>query len=161
MHHEFEFSFDVAFIKAAMRRDILWKGYVIAGLMLALPLFTRLISGAWDLWVLGVALVGAVVIIWRFCSLLNKLGKRVFELWTLQSPSGKIQYQLDDEGFVVIAGESRSRFEWQGLRRLWRYDDAWLVEIVKMQSVFFPPDQAPVAAREFMVERCRHAGVRV
>ena len=69
--------------------------------------------------------------------------------------------ELDDEGFSVVHESSRSHFTWQGLRRLWRYDDVWLVEILKMQSVFFPPDQVREEVRDYILERCRAAGIRV
>ena len=106
-------------------------------------------------------LLGAVMIVWRFYALLEKVARRVFDLWTKQSPGGVIRYELDDEGFSVVLENGNSRFSWEGLRRLWRYHDVWLVEILKMQSVFFPPDQAPEEVREFIVERCQAAGVRV
>ena len=38
--------------------------------------------------------------------------------------------------------------------------DIWLLEIVKNVSVLFP-SSAPQAARDYVVERCREAGVRV
>ena len=34
--------------RAALRRDLLWKGYVIGGLMLVLPVALRLWQGRWD-----------------------------------------------------------------------------------------------------------------
>jgi hypothetical protein len=36
-----------------------------------------------------------------------------------------------------------------------------LIEIVKKQNVFFPPDQVRTEVRDYIVERCQAAGVRV
>ena len=161
MKHEFQFTFDVPFIKAALRRDLLWKGYVLGGIMVALALVMHLLYGTVYIWFTATLLFMAGFVIWRFHAMLTKISRRVFDLWTRQSPSGLIHYELDEEGFSVVLDQSRSRYHWEGLRRLWRYDDVWLIEIVKMQSTFFPTDQAPDKVREYIVERCRSAGVRV
>ena len=161
MHHEFEFSFDVSFIKAGLRRDLMWKGYVLAGMLLVLSWIMRMVQGFWEPITTCAFVLGAVLVLWRFHCLLDRIAGRVFELWRDQSPDGVVRYELDDEGFSVVLEHGNSRFTWQGLQRLWRYNDVWLVEVVKAQSVFFPPDQAPAEVRDFIVERCQDAGVRV
>ena len=161
VRHAFEFGFDIPFIKAALRRDLLWKGYLLAGGLLLLAVVLRLTSGSWDPVLTRALALGAVVVSWSFHSLLGKFAGRVFDLWARQSPNGIIRYELGDETFAVVAGASRSEFQWKGLRRLWRYDDAWMLEIVKMQSVFFPPDEVPREVLDFIVERCAASGVRV
>lgn len=161
MAHAFEITFDVPFIKRALRRDLLWKGYLGAGLILAMAVGLRLWHGAWLPLMTGALVAAAGIIVWRIHHLLTTVARRIDALWRRQTAEGRIRYELDDEGFTLHLGESQSRHAWQGLRRLWRYDDVWLIEIVEMQSVFFPPDQVPAEAREFIVERCREAGVRV
>ena len=37
MRHEFEFRFDEPFVRAALRRDLMWKGHVLAALVLLIP----------------------------------------------------------------------------------------------------------------------------
>ena len=159
--HEFQFRFDVPFLRAALRRDVLWRGYVMGGIVVALVPGMRLWLGYWHPWLSGFLLAAAAVSVWRFHAMLGRAAGRVFELWSKQSPGGVIRYELDDEGFSVVLENSRSRFSWNGLRRLWRYDDVWILEIVKMQSVFFPPGPVPGEVRDYIVERCRSAGVRV
>lgn len=158
--HSFEFNFDIPFIKAALRRDILWRGYVAAGGVVVVMVGLRLWSGVWSKWttaiLAGIAL-GAVIAIHR---VLNRIASRIHELWIQLSPSGVLRYELDPVGFTVIQGSSRSRFEWAKLRRLWRYDDVWLIEIVKMQSSFFPPREVDPEALEYIVDRFRAAGIR-
>ncbi len=161
MRHEFQFTFDIAFIKAALRRDVLWKGYVRGGAFLVVAVIMRWVYGHWEPLITGALVLGSIFIVWRFHSHLGTIARRVFDMWTKLSPAGVIRLELDDEGLSVVHENSRSRFAWQGLRRLWRYDDVWLVEIVKMQSVFFPPDQVREEVRNYIVERCRAAGVRV
>lgn len=161
MSHQFEFTFDPDFIRAALRRDVLWRGYVLAGLLLILALVARFLLGIWNLTLTTSFVLASVFIIWLFHRLLRGIATRVCNMWTTQAPDGVIRYELDDDGFNVVTTNSRARFEWQYLRRLWCYEDVWLLEIVKMQSVFFPPDQAPAAAMDFIVERCRAADVRI
>ena len=159
--HEFAFTFDIPFIKAALRRDILWRGYVIGGVLLILAGVLRFANGYWEPLMSGACGVGALAAVWCIHKLWATMAQRVFEMWTKQSPSGVIRYELDDDVFAVVTETSRAEFKWNALRRLWCYDDVWLLEIVKMQSVFFPPDQAPREARDYIAERCRASGVRV
>ena len=91
----------------------------------------------------------------------HKGGTHVFRMWQQQSPSGTIRYELDDEGYTVQLDNANTRHAWQGLRRLWQYPDVWLIEIVKNQSTFFPPDAASPEIQEYIRERCRAGGARV
>ena len=160
MRHQFEFSFDTTFLRRALRRDLLWKGYVLAGAFVLLAVGLRVAYGRWEPWVTAVSLGGALIVILRFHALLRQAAKRVDDLWLLQSPSRRVCLELDDEGFDVVMESARSRYRWEDMRRLWRYPDVWMIEIVRMQSVLFPSDSAPDEAREFIVERCRAHGVR-
>jgi hypothetical protein len=159
--HEFSFPFDKAFIHAALKRDFYDKIYQLGGVAAAVFMLAWfLIRPPLDFYV-PVALLGLGVIVARVLSLLKRSVAQVHELWTKQAPDGVIRYVLDEQGFEIRLQESHARYEWQGLRRLWRYDDVWIVEIVKNMSVFFPSDAAPAEVREFVVERCEQAGVRV
>ena len=147
MQHQFEFTFDVPFIRNALRRDFLWKGYLIAGLMLVCVAVARWIDGYFEPWLTGVLVFGSTLMVWRIHAMLQTIAGRIFDLWTRMAPDQVIRYELDDQGFEVVLQQSRSRHEWAGLRRLWRCSDVWLIEIVKKQSTFFPPDQAPEEPR--------------
>ena len=72
----------------------------------------------------------------------------------------RFTYRLHPDAIEVKMPNGTARHEWKGLRRLWRYHDIWLIEIVKMQSVLFP-STAPQEARDYVVERCTEAGVRM
>jgi len=161
VRHEFQFTFDVPFIKAALRRDVIWKGYVAAGLILAIGVALRWWVGHWVLWATAFMLLCAIFVVWRFYFALDSIGKRVHELWIKQAPDRVIRYQLDDDGFDIVMQNARTHYDWKGLRRLWCYHDAWLIEIVRMQSVFFPPEGVSEEIRDYIVERCRASGVRV
>ena len=110
---------------------------------------------------IGAVVAGTVAIACTLAWKLHTASRRIFEFWSKQSPGRSIRYVLDDEGFDVQLEHSSARYTWKGLRRLWRYSDVWIVEIVKNLSVFFPPDAVPAEVREYVVERCRDAGVRV
>lgn len=160
VRHEFEYAFDEAFLRTALKRDLFWRGvYATAALGLVL-------LGVW-LWlgrvtptILAILGVGVLVLWALLYRLWRKAARGILELWTRQSPDRIQRFRLDDEGFEVCMGASTSRYTWKGLRRLWRYGDVWLIEIVKNMSVFFPPDAPSDAAKDFLVERCREAGVR-
>ena len=121
MQHEFQFTFQVDFIKAALRRDFLWKGYLLAGLLLAMALGCHLSYGLAQAWLSLILIAMAGFVVLRFRALPNTFAKRIFDLWSKQAPNGIVKYELDDEGFSVVLEASRSRFEWKGLRKLWRY----------------------------------------
>ena len=86
--------------------------------------------------------------------------KRTLELMTKTSPDRRMCFEVDDDGVTVRLGESRSRYAWGDLRRLWRYHDVWLLEIARMSSLLFPVRRASQAMQEFIVARCEAAGVR-
>ena len=86
--------------------------------------------------------------------------RRTYALWTRLSPERTICYRIGPTAIEVEMPSGTGRHEWAGMRRLWRYKDIWLLEIVKNVSVLFP-SSAPQAARDYVVERCREAGVRV
>ena len=106
----------------------------------------------WSDMALGTILVVMVLV-------LIMLERKVFEIWLKQSPNRRLTYRLDDDAIVVETESGNARYEWKGLRRLWRYGDVWLIEIVRNMSVFFPTS-APEAVREFVVSRCREAGIK-
>lgn len=159
--YEFSYTFDLAFIRRALRRDHSWKYLLGPGLLLPLLLVSRGILGTFDPVVVGVVIGGIVVLTWFVYFKFARGTKTFFDFWSKLSPNHTVRFRLDDEGFDLLLESSEARYEWAGLRRLWRYDDVWLIEIVKNVSAFFPPDEAPAEAREFIVERCRAAGVRI
>ncbi len=161
MKHEFRFEFDARFIYTALRRDVFWKVALFNGLLLGILITSRLWIGSFAPLVVGVTIGAMALITLRLHLALRTGSRRVYELWSKHSPEHTVSWQLDDEGFKVDMGTSASSFEWKGLRRLWRYQDVWILEIVKNMSVFFPPDAAPEEVREYVVDRCIEAGVRV
>ena len=158
---EFSYEFDVAFIVAALRRDFIWRGAVGVGLMVLVFFATRLFTGVWLPSVAAICGIGVVLVMLLAYRAVRVGARRVFELWARQGPDHRMAFRLDEEGFDVLLAHSSSRYTWQGLRRLWRYDDVWIIEVVKNVSVFFPPGAATQATRDFIVERCRSGGARV
>lgn len=161
MKYEFQFEFDMPFIQTALRRDVFWKAALVCGLLLGILIVSRLWIGSFAPLVVGVTIGAMVLITIRLHFALRSGSRRVYDLWSTQSPDHIVIWKLDDEGFKVDMAGSASRFEWKGLRRLWRYQDVWILEIVKNMSVFFAPESAPEEARQFIVDRCIEAGVRV
>ena len=161
MKYEFQFEFDASFIYTALKRDVFWKAALFSGLLLGILFASRLGIGSFEPLVVGVSIGAIALICVRLHMALRSGSRRVYELWSKQSPEHIIIWRLDDEGFKIDMVGSASGFEWKGLRRLWRYKDVWILEIVKNMSVFFPPDAAPKEVREYVVDRCIEAGVRV
>ena len=159
---EFEHEFSKRFLHDALKRDVIWRLWVLVGALLVavagigwllgtppwqVPIWPALAAGA---------LAGAIAIPLKFRSLVN----RTFDYWERLAPTRKISYRLFPDAIEVTMPNGTARYPWQGMRRLWRYPDIWLLEVVKMNSVLLPHD-APAAARDYVVERCREAGVRV
>ena len=160
MQREFEFGFDEAFIRNAMRRDMIERGLIATGLLTAAGLAACLLDG-FD-WAYVAIMGTGIAVVWALLlRVLRKGAQRVLEFWTQQSPEGVVRWRLEEDAFQVQVGTSSSRYAWQGLRRLWRYPDVWIVEIVKNLSVFLPPDALDDETRAYIEERCRNAGVRV
>ena len=160
--HEFEFRFDVPFVENALRRDFLWRTWLI-GLVFSLLTLVgfRLVFGQFVPTVVVASVAALFIIGFAGHFKLKRIATRICELWKTQSPSGTIRYRLDEEGVDVHFDNAQSRFEWASLRKLWCYPDVWMLEVVKMQSLFFPPDQAPQEARDYIRARCEAAGVPV
>ena len=161
MTHRAEYAFDARFVAAAMRRDFLWRGYLIAAVVACVPVYFRWSSGAWDTGALAFYLGLAAIVIVLFHGLLRMSARNQVKLWRTQSPDGRIQFIFDAEGFEAVVGASRNRFAWKNLRRVWRYPDVWMFEIVKMRSVFLPPDCLSEEQRRDISAWCAQAGVRV
>ncbi len=161
MKYEFQFEFDRPFIYTALRRDVLWKAAFINGLLLGILLVCRLWTGSFEPLVVGSILGAMVLITVRLDFAVRAGSRRVYELWSKHSPDHLVTWRLDDEGFKIDMIGSSTHFEWRGLRRLWRHQDVWILEIVKNMSVFFPTDAAPDEVREYVVDRCIDAEVRV
>ena len=159
--YEFSYTFDLAFIRRALRRDHSWKYLLGPGLLLPLLFVSRLIRGSFEPSAVWLVVGGIVFLTWFVHFKYARGTQAVFGFWSKLSPNHTMRFRLDDEGFDLLLESSEARYEWSGLRRLWRYDDVWMIEIVKNVSAFFPPDEAPHEARDFIVECCRAAGVRL
>lgn len=158
---EFQHTFTEQFLKDGMKRDVVWRLHAAAGAALV-----GMGAVAWLLghppWTptMGIALAaGAFATVLIVPRKFRQLVRRAFALWEQQAPDHVVTYRLDHEAIEVITRNSRARHAWRSMRRLWRYDDVWLIEVVKMQSVLFPSD-APEAARAFVVARFEEAGLR-
>ncbi len=161
MEHRFEYEFSAAFIGTALKRDMLWRGVYGTLAMLGIVAVLYVWSGQPRTTTLLVVGFGVVVMLLALYLVWRRAKRQLFDLWSNQSPDHVMAIALDDDGFDVAVGTSTSRYEWQGLRRLWRYDDVWLIEVVKNVSIFFPPSIPSEATRAYIVERCKNAGVRV
>ena len=159
--HEFTFEFDRELLWVALRRDHEWRGWVAAALFVAAMLVYGWFMEALAVEFLAVVVVGAVVIWWVFRRCMHRLVGQIYELWTVGDAEPVMTIRLDDQGFEAVLAQGSSRYRWADLRRLWRYDDIWLIEIIRMNSVLFPPSAASNEALEFITDRCRSAGVRV
>lgn len=159
--HSFTFGFDEAFVTRALRRDKRWAvAKVVLLYAAAAPLLSFGVGGDGPL-LYGLLAGGFIATVTLAVALYAKAGRSVYRLWLRQSPSRQIRYELFEDGFSVHMDHASSRFAWQGLRQLWRYPDVWLIEVVRKQSAFFPPEVASPAALAFIEERCRSGGARV
>jgi len=159
--YTFSFRFNKAFIQAALRRDRNWgiaKVLILYAIAAPLVLFGLDAHSNLTYGILGGGLLATMTFV---LVLFHKAATSVHTIWQRQSPSNTIRYDLDDDGFSIHMENASSRFEWQGLRQLWRYPDVWLIEIVKKQSAFFPPHAAPEAALTFIEQKCRNGGAKV
>lgn len=161
VRHAFSFRFDKAFIRRALRRDRNWgviKVLILYAIATPLVLFGFDDPGRLTYGILGGGFLATMTFV---LTLYAKAATSVHTIWLRQSPSQTIRYELDDDGFSIHMENASSRFEWQGLRQLWRYPDVWLIEIVKKQSAFFPPSEAPPEALAFIEQKCRDSGAKV
>ena len=162
MAHEFSFEFDRRFVRDGLKRDFAWRSLRSLGIYALMLLVIGLVMPGgshptfFAVGTAGFAVIGLAM--WR------RFGRAVdmtYDLMTKQSPDRRMTFRLSDDAIEVDLGNSQSRYPWDGLRRLWRYPDVWLLEVLRDRSVLFPVGAAPDAAREFVVERCRSAGIRV
>jgi len=160
--HAVEYAFDERFVRRvlrrAARRRMLWGAAVMAVLFVLAAAVSdidrRLFLAA-----------GAIAIplgcVGGYRLRLRLAGGRLYELWSKQAPDRRFRFTFDDAGFWAHAGDSRSRYRWSDVRRLRRHDDLWMLEIAKGIGLFLPPSRASEETRDYVVQRCRAAGVRV
>ncbi len=161
--HEIRFRFDRDFIAAGLRRDFIWRAALMFAVLIAT--FAVVVIVVMDnrptLLAMTIMAAGLGIVSARLLAAFRGGVERTYQLWVKQSPSMEVCYRLDDEAIHIELDHATSRYHWGEFRRLWRYSDVWLLEIVSMASVFFPAPAAPPDACAFLVERCRAAGVRV
>lgn len=159
--HEFSTEFDLRFIRNGIRRDVARRTVVVLAVFL--------LSVGCIAWVLGTpptrspvggaliagAIVGLALIPWK----ITRTAKRTEAYWVRLSPDRLIRYRLFPDAVEVELPNGTGRHQWAGMRRLWRYRDIWLLELVRGWSVLVPSD-APPEALDYIAERCRAAGVR-
>ena len=159
--HELTFHFDEAFVRKALRRDVWDRGWIATGLMVVVAIVMRVWTGEWSPLILGIIAVGTAVLWFLLFRTLRSAARQIVALWRTQSPDGTMTFRFTEEGYELEIASASSQNTWKGLRRLWRYDDVWIIEIVKRMSVFFPPSAADPETLAFVEARCREAGVRV
>jgi hypothetical protein len=163
--HEIRFRFDQRFFHDAFKRDHLWKGLSLGLWALALFGLAAVVGGApaatlRDRFFLGAVAVTLVLVAVLRLLAFRRAVRRTHELFRKQSPSGEVHFRLDDDGITIEMDHARNVQAWGGLRRLWRYPDVWLLEVVEDQSILFPARAASAEALAFLLERCRSNGVR-
>jgi hypothetical protein len=162
---QMSYRFDRQFVRNGLKRDHFWRTVYMLALFSVVVTIVLVYYWSADLHFLGPVLitasVGCVAIIAAALFRFHRAVKAVYEFFRKQSPSGVIQYQLDDEALIVEFDNGSSRFPWRDLRRLWRYPDVWLLEIVKGTSVLFPAAAASDEVKAYLVDRCRQAKVPV
>jgi hypothetical protein len=161
VRHTFSFRFDKAFIQRALRRDRNWgvlKVLLLYAIAAPLVVFGLDAHSGLTYGILGGGFVATMTFV---VALFAKAANSVHAIWLRQSPSLTIRYELDDDGFSIHMDHASSRFAWQGLRQLWRYPDVWLIEVVRKQSAFFPPEAVDAEALAFVERKCREGGAKV
>lgn len=78
-----------------------------------------------------------------------------------RSPNRIMRFTVTETEITVEFENTSDRYTWKGMRRLWRYPDVWLIEIVRMRSILYPVQAAPSEMSDLVVEACRRAGIRV
>ena len=159
--HQLTYRFDRSFIADGLKRDFAWKGFYLLVILIVVEVaVVSIMGGSWGIEMVGIvagaAVLIAVLLVFKFRSSV----RRVYDFWKVQSPSGELRFSADPVGLTVQTDQANSAYEWSDLRRLWRYSDVWLFEVVRNVSVMFPCRAAPDAMKDYMVERCRAAGVR-
>ncbi len=162
----FSFRYDRAFVREGFRPDHRWRCLYAALYVGALGLLGAFLfepwSAAWRDPTFLSTLVLALVALEGLCAVrLRRSVTRTLALWQHEAPDGVLSFTLEPDALTVSTQNSRARHPWQELRRVWRYETVWLLEILRQHSVFFPAAAAPEEARRYLLERCREAGVRV
>ena len=155
---EFEFTFDRGFLHRAHWRDYYWRPLALSAPLaayLAYRHFTGTLGGNLGLWI-GVTILAIFALSLFFY--LRRIA-RVYSTWQRLSPETKtLRFRVSETGIACLTENSQERVEWSKLFRLWIYADVWILEILKMQSMVFPPSAALESTRDQIVEHCRSAG---
>lgn len=162
--HECAFVFDRDFIRRGLRRDHVWWSLyrvlfycalmALIGLYYGFAVFTAPAM-------LAILLMGLVAILGVSALVYRKAVDGTLEMLKRQSPDHSMRFVADDEHIAVHFEQGEQRYRWEDLRRIWRYPDVWLIEIVKNRSLLFPPLAASTEMKDFITERSRAAGLKV
>ena len=161
--YECEFTFDRDFFRRALRRDHFWWSLysvlAFAGLLLLIGAvwgFAALVHPS----TLRVIAIGTLAILLVRYVVYRLAIKQTFALFEQQSPSRRIRFVAHDDELEVIVDQGTQRYRWEKLRRLWRYHDVWLFEIIKNRSMLLDPNAASDEMKNFIVARCEAAGLK-
>ena len=154
---DFAFVFDRPFLHRAHWRDYYWQPLLVAVLAAAWLVYLHFgggLTGNLIVW----AVAGTIGITLLSIFLYWLRIERTMKAWAALSPDRTFRYSLTDDAIICDAGTSKTRVEWGDLFRVWIYGDVWILEVIRMQSLVFPPSAVSPEAQEFILERCRDAG---
>jgi Ni/Fe-hydrogenase subunit HybB-like protein len=77
----------------------------------------------------------------------------------MESPQST--WRFTDDAVSVESDIGRSEFKWQIIKKLWRFDDVWLLVYTNQTYSTLPIADVPEVAKQFIVDRVRSHGGKV
>lgn len=93
----------------------------------------------------------AVYFVYRYRSF------RVFR--EMESP--RATWRFTDDAFSVKSDVGRAEFKWRIVKKLWRFDDVWLLLYTNHTYSTLPVEEVPEEVKQFIVDRVQSHGGKV
>ncbi len=123
---------------------------------------------AWGLWFVsgGKSWLTATLIV--LCLVLIIISIAVYFVYRHRSlrifremESPQATWKFTDDSLSVESDIGRSEFKWQIIKKLWRFDDVWLLFYANQTYSTLPVADVPEEVKQFIVERVRSQGGKV
>ena len=75
--------------------------------------------------------------------------------------SPTVEWTFTDDGIALKSELGQVVTKWKAVRKVWLFDDLWLVFFSKLSYSTLPIDDVPADARRFVIERLREAGAEI
>lgn len=162
MEHSIVVTYDESIINSAAKH--FWmksvsRHFIIGVVILGITCAFWLFSGDRN-WITATLIALSVIYLFIAVCLFFVVRKRSMKIFReMESPTASLRFS--DEGFSIQSDVGRAEFKWRILKKLWCFDDVWLLIYANQTYSTLPASEIPEETKAFIVQQVRSHGGEV